>query len=116
MITPAPTAADRCFHALGDGVRRAILDRLRDGERTAGEIAAGFAISWPAVSRHLRLLKEAGLVEERREGRQRFYSLNRATLQDTVGRWVRAFDQRWAENWRSLKEHAEGQPPSRGAP
>ncbi|MBK8005637.1 MAG: helix-turn-helix transcriptional regulator [Gemmatimonadetes bacterium] len=107
---------DLCFHALGDGVRRTILDRLRAGELSAGEIAGGFDISWPAVSRHLRLLKEAGLVHERRAGRQRLYALNRATLQQTVGHWVALFDARWAGNLRSLKDYVERSQPPRGTP
>lgn len=112
----AASRTDLAFHALGDGVRRAILGRLREGERTAGEIAAEFPISWPAISRHLRLLREAGLVEERREGRQRVYALNRAMLRETVGGWVAAFDARWAENLRSLKSYVETQRPMRGTP
>lgn len=111
-----PSRADLCFHALGDGVRRTILDRLRGGELSAGQIAAGFPISWPAVSRHLRLLKEAGLVEERRDGRQRIYALNRGTLQHTVGHWVATFDARWAGNLRALKDYVERSPSSRGNP
>ncbi len=111
-----PPHTDLCFHALGDGVRRTILDRLRAGELSAGAIAEGFDISWPAVSRHLRLLKEARLVEERREGRQRIYALNRGTLQQTVGHWVALFETRWADNLRSLKDHVERSQPPRGRP
>ena len=62
--------------ALGNPVRRAILRELRAGPRAVGEIAAGLPVSRPAVSRHLRLLKEAGLVLEEARGTRRLYSLH----------------------------------------
>lgn len=64
------------FDALGDGNRRAILMLLRDGERSVADLAEQVPISRPAVSRHLRLLKEAGLVVDRRQGRRRLYQLH----------------------------------------
>jgi DNA-binding transcriptional ArsR family regulator len=64
------------FDALGDPHRRRILGLLRDGERSVGQIAEGMPISRPAVSRHLRLLKEAGLVKERAVGVRRLYALD----------------------------------------
>jgi DNA-binding transcriptional ArsR family regulator len=106
MITRA-ARTDAAFHAIGDGARRAILDQLKTGERSAGEIAAAFEISWPAVSRHLRLLKEAELVIERRAGRTRRYTLNRVTIRRVFGSWVAAFDAMWAENLGSLKQLVE---------
>jgi DNA-binding transcriptional ArsR family regulator len=63
------------FEALGDGTRRQILVLLSDAEMSVGEIAAELPISRPAVSRHLRLLKNAGLVAERSEGTRRLYHL-----------------------------------------
>ena len=69
------TTADP-FSALGDPHRRQILQLLRDGERPVGEIADELPISRPAVSRHLRLLKEAGLVTECKEGTRRLYRLH----------------------------------------
>ena len=63
------------FEALGDSNRREILGLLRDGERSVGELAQALPISRPAVSRHLRLLKQAGLVAERPSGTQRLYRL-----------------------------------------
>ena len=68
------------LNSVSDPIRRAILELLRDQPRTAGAIAAQFPVSWPAISRHLRLLKEAGLVEERRARRQRIYALKREAL------------------------------------
>jgi DNA-binding transcriptional ArsR family regulator len=64
------------FDALGDPHRRQILELLRAGERSVGEIAEGMPISRPAVSRHLRLLKEAGLVKERAVGARHLYALD----------------------------------------
>jgi DNA-binding transcriptional ArsR family regulator len=66
--------------ALGDGTRRQILERLRDGPRAVGELAAGLPVSRPAVSQHLRVLKEAGLVTERRNGTRRLYRVDQEGL------------------------------------
>jgi DNA-binding transcriptional ArsR family regulator len=62
--------------ALGDGTRRLILERLRGGPRAVGDLAAGLPVSRPAVSQHLRVLKEAGLVTERRNGTRRLYRVD----------------------------------------
>src|ERR671930_1201217 len=62
--------------ALGDRTRRAIFEQLRSGPRAVGEIAAELPVSRPAVSQHLRVLKDAGLVTERREGTRRLYRLD----------------------------------------
>jgi DNA-binding transcriptional ArsR family regulator len=64
---------ETALKALSDPGRRRILTLVRDEERSAGEIAAEFTVSWPAVSQHLRVLKEAGLVSERRQGTKRLY-------------------------------------------
>lgn len=64
------------FEALGDPHRRQILGLLRDGEQSVGQLAASMPISRPAVSRHLRLLREAGLVKERAAGTRRLYALD----------------------------------------
>ena len=65
----------KALEALADPTRRTIVELLVERERTAGEIAASFATSRPAVSRHLRVLREHGLVQARAEGRERVYSL-----------------------------------------
>ena len=74
-------AAGDPFEALGDANRRAILRLLSDGDKPVQEIAAAMPISRPAVSRHLRLLKDAGLVAERPEGTRRIYHLQDAGLE-----------------------------------
>ena len=68
------------LRAIAAPARRQILRLVWDEERSAGEIAANFAMSWPAVSQHLRVLKDAGLLDERREGRQRIYSVRKEAL------------------------------------
>jgi DNA-binding transcriptional ArsR family regulator len=64
------------MNALGDPTRRAIFDRLRRGPRAVGELAEGLPVSRPAVSQHLRVLKDAGLVSERRDGTRRLYRVD----------------------------------------
>jgi DNA-binding transcriptional ArsR family regulator len=80
----------RVFRALADPTRRQILQDLRDGERAAGEIAAGFAISGPSISRHLAILKAAGLVTERRQANKIYYSLVEERLAVAVGGFLSA--------------------------
>jgi DNA-binding transcriptional ArsR family regulator len=73
---PAALPKGDPFDALGDSNRRAIVELLGSGNRTVGEIAQALPISRPAVSRHLRLLKEAGLVTDQRQGTRRIYQLH----------------------------------------
>jgi len=72
------------YRALADPSRREILRLLREGDLPAGELASHFVISWPSVSRHLRVLEEAGLVESRRSGGNIIYALCTSVLQDIV--------------------------------
>lgn len=98
------------FHAVADPTRRAILDRLRRGEAPVTELASGFAMSRPAVSRHLRVLRDARLVRERRggaDGRQRIYSITPAPLGE-IATWVEGYADFWPANFESLKRHLEG--------
>jgi DNA-binding transcriptional ArsR family regulator len=76
------------FRALADPTRRQILTDLREGELAAGEIAARFPISGPSISRHLSVLKGAGLVEERREANRIYYSLVQERLAVSVGNFL----------------------------
>ena len=73
------------FRALADPTRRQILQDLREGELAAGDIARRFSISAPSISRHLTVLKSAGLVEERRDGNRILYTLVGDRLADSVG-------------------------------
>ena len=78
------------FKALADPTRRQILEDLKDGERAAGDIAARFPISGPSISRHLSVLKAAGLVTERRDGNRILYSLVEERLALAVGSFLSA--------------------------
>lgn len=89
--------------AIADPIRRRVLELVRDQELPAGELAAQFAVSRPAVSRHLRVLREAGLLAERRRGRQRLYRANPEPLAELRG-WL---DDYWAGRLRSLQTLAE---------
>jgi DNA-binding transcriptional ArsR family regulator len=94
---------ETALRALSDPGRRRILTLVRDVEHSAGEIAAEFTTSWPAVSQHLRVLKEAGLVTERREGTRRLYRARPEGLDD-----VRAFlDEFWDDKLERLKREVE---------
>jgi DNA-binding transcriptional ArsR family regulator len=72
------------FRALADPTRRAILDLLRGGSRTSGEIAEQFGSSWPTISRHLSLLKDAGLINAEKEGQFMRYELATTVFQDLL--------------------------------
>jgi DNA-binding transcriptional ArsR family regulator len=85
---------DAVFRALADPTRRAMLDRLRLGERSVSELALPFDISQPAVSQHLMVLSSAGLVRSRRSGRQRVYRLHAAPLRDMFV-WLERYEQFW---------------------
>jgi DNA-binding transcriptional ArsR family regulator len=78
------------FAALADPTRRSILESLRGGGELAGVIAARFDISWPAISRHLRILKSAGLIWETRAGRSRYYEINPQALSPVLA-WLGQF-------------------------
>jgi DNA-binding transcriptional ArsR family regulator len=75
------------FKALDDGTRRAILERLQQGDLNAGEIADGFPIGKASISHHLNLLKQAGLVRVRRQGQQQIYSLHTTVFQEAL-QWL----------------------------
>jgi DNA-binding transcriptional ArsR family regulator len=89
--------------ALGDPTRRAIFERLADGPRPVGELARGLPVSRPAVSQHLRVLKEAGLVTDRRVGNRRLYQLNPSGI-DALRAYL---DQFWNQALAAFKEAAE---------
>jgi DNA-binding transcriptional ArsR family regulator len=104
---------DEVAGALADRVRREILLMLRDGPLTAGQIADRFAISRPAVSRHLRVLREAGLVHDAADGRHRVYALVTAPLDELMGwlaelarpsRWQHRLDALETEVYRTRRE------------
>ena len=89
------------FEALADPTRRRLLELLAAGEWSAGELAGEFAISRPGVSRHLRVLREAGLVRTRGEGRRRLYSIDPGPL-DEVDAWLERWRGFWAQRLDAL--------------
>jgi len=104
-VTYSPEAT---FQALADPTRRAVLDMLRRGRRPAGEIASAFPISRPAISKHLRLLRKAHLVEERREGRHRLYQLNPVPLK-AIDSWLEQYRTFWNATLNNLKTFVEAE-------
>lgn len=97
------------FSAVADPTRRAILDRLRKGPSPVNELASGFRVSRPAISKHLRILRTARLVHEKKEGRQRIYELEPARIQE-VAKWAEEYRRFWHQNITSLKRHLEQSP------
>ncbi len=90
------------FSALADPTRRAILARLATDEATVGELAAPFDISWPAVSRHLKVLEEAGLVERKVRARWRVVSLKRERLAEAQA-WIAEVREFWEKGFDRLE-------------
>ena len=99
---------EKIFEALASTPRRKILAYLAETELTAGEIAARFDMSKPAISKHLRLLRRAHLVQERREGRHRLYQLNPEPLK-AVDSWLQQYRVFWQANLNSLKTFVEAE-------
>ena len=89
------------FAALADPTRRRLLELLVTGERSAGELAAEFGISRPGVSRHLRVLREAGLVRARGDGQRRLYSVDPEPLAE-VAEWLAPWRAFWAQRLDAL--------------
>jgi DNA-binding transcriptional ArsR family regulator len=97
------------YAALAEPHRRQILDLLRDGERHAGELVERLDLSQPGVSKHLRVLREAGLVEVRADGRRRLYTLRPEPLAD-VDRWLESYRAFWSHRLDALERHLEENP------
>ena len=96
----AATTTD-AFNAVAEPRRREILDALAAGERSVGELVERLGVAQPVVSKHLRVLREVGLVRVRDEGRQRFYRLDAAPLRE-VFEWVKDFERQWSERFERL--------------
>ena len=89
------------FKAIADPTRRQLLRILSGGDRAVSELAEPFEMSLPALSRHLQVLREVGLVTQERSGRKRIYHLNAEPLKE-VGEWVAHFDAFWDEKLDAL--------------
>jgi DNA-binding transcriptional ArsR family regulator len=97
------------FQAIADPTRRRLLNRLAEGEQPVSSLAARFDVTLSAISQHLRILREAGLVTEQRVGRQRIYRLNAARLQE-VAEWVAHYERFWSEKLDALGDYLERSP------
>jgi DNA-binding transcriptional ArsR family regulator len=97
------------YTALAEPHRRQILDLLRHGERSVNELVAYVRISQPGVSKHLRVLREAGLVEVRPEGRRRWYGLRAQPLAE-VDEWLEPYRVYWSGRLDALERHLEVNP------
>ena len=109
----AATTAD-AFNAVAEPRRRQILDVLAGGERPVNDLVERLGLAQPQVSKHLRVLREVGLVDVREEGRQRIYSLNGHSLKP-IHDWVKSYERSWTERFdrldavlEELKQEEEG--------
>ena len=104
----APPKAD-VYAAIADPTRRALLLRLaEEGEKNVTELLKPFSVSQPAVSKHLRILREAGLVRSRKEGRLRLYDIEASRLRQVYD-WVSHFEQYWDERLDALGDYLDKQ-------
>lgn len=97
------------FEALADPTRVRILDLLRRREHSVGELVGTFALSQPAVSQHLRVLREAGLVASRVDAQRRMYSITPAPLRE-LDHWLEQYRELWAGELDSLERHLDRNP------
>jgi DNA-binding transcriptional ArsR family regulator len=101
---------DRVFHALSDRTRRAVLCRLARGPASVSELAEPFAMSRPAVSKHLQVLEEASLIARAIDGRVHRCSLEALPLRDTA-QWLETYSAFWDETLRALADYVEADHP-----
>jgi DNA-binding transcriptional ArsR family regulator len=101
-----PTASTDIFQVIADPTRRALLDKLREGEQPVKQLAEPFKMTMPAISQHLQILCEAGLVQVRKAGRQRLYRLNPEPLKE-VSDWITNYEEFWQEKLDALGKYLE---------
>ena len=123
LMARVATTAD-AFNAVAEPRRRQILDVLAGGERPVNDLVQRLGVTQPLVSKHLRVLREVGLVDVRDEGRQRIYRLNGRSLKP-IHDWVKTYEQAWAERFDRLdvvleelkgQERTKGKRPTRNRP
>jgi DNA-binding transcriptional ArsR family regulator len=104
-MSRAATTSDS-FNAVAEPRRRDILDFLAPAERPVGDIVVALGLAQPSVSKHLRVLRDVGLVEVRRDGRQAFYRTNAEAIRP-VHDWTRGFERYWRDQLSRIKQRAE---------
>jgi DNA-binding transcriptional ArsR family regulator len=97
------------YSALAEPSRRQILDLLRDDERSVNELVARLRLSQPGVSKHLKVLLQAGLVQVRRDGKRRWYGLRAEPLAE-VAEWLEPYRKHWSTRLDALERHLEDKP------
>ncbi len=110
----AATTSDS-FNAVAEPRRRAILDYLATKERPVGDIVHALGLAQPSVSKHLRVLRDVGLVEVRRGGRQAFYRTNAEAIRP-LHEWTSRYERYWRHQLTRVKDRAEQQPAHTPAP
>ncbi|HEV2344947.1 MAG TPA: metalloregulator ArsR/SmtB family transcription factor [Actinocrinis sp.] len=103
------------MEALAEPNRRRIVELLLDGERSVNRLAADTGLAQPAVSKHLRVLRDAGLVEVRREAQRRLYRIRPAPLAE-LDAWLEPYRRLWNERLDRLERHLKGKPQAQGKP
>ena len=105
-VVARATADSSVFQAIADPARRAILVSLRDGERSAGDLIGPLGVSQSAASQHLAVLRRAGLVAARREGRNQIYRVTPEPLYE-IAFWIHHFDRFWTDRLASLGRYLD---------
>jgi DNA-binding transcriptional ArsR family regulator len=97
------------FEVLAEPRRRQILDMLRDGERPVGDLVAHLTLSQPAVSKHLKILRDVGLVEVRQDAQRRLYRLRPEPLAE-IDAWLAPYRQLWSDSLDALERRLDSMP------
>jgi len=109
VIRHIRAVVDAIWPALADPHRRALLNALRDGPRPVGELAGQLGLSQPATSKHLRVLREAGLVLVRKEAQQRIYAVNAGRMAE-LDAWLAPYRTLWNDSLDALGDHLDQDP------
>ncbi len=115
MVKYNETQLDQTFSALGDPTRRALLAHLADGECTVSKLADPFAISLPAISKHLKILERSGLVKRHRKGRRHIIQLQSKPMQAAMN-WIERYRIFWERNLDALEKFLIQTHPNQGEP
>lgn len=112
MQTLSPTPVDLAFAALAHPIRRAMVERLRRGEATVMELAQPFGLAQPTISKHLKVLEEAGLIESGHDAQRRPRRLVAGPLQE-IEKWIGPFREQWEARFANLDRFLEKETPER---